>query len=79
MYMPIISYCFIGEIKSYYCIHSVTTRNVGHYFCQVKNQYGVVNSDIATVIVTTLPTARNSSLDTRFTYVFSIDREEIYK
>ena len=42
-----------GENRSLYSIFSVTTRCAGRYYCQVKNQYGTVDSAVATVIVTT--------------------------
>ena len=53
--MPIINY-FIGEDKSSYTIHPVTVSNAGRYYCQIKNQYGVMNSTVATVTVTTSST-----------------------
>ena len=47
---------FVGENKSFYSIYPVTIRNVGHYFCQVKNHYGVACSSIAMVVVESFPT-----------------------
>ena len=60
-YIPIIS-CFTGENNPSYTIHPVTVSNAGRYYCQIENQYGVVNSTVATVIVTTLSTAKYLSL-----------------
>jgi len=42
--------------------------NVGCYYCQVENQYGVVNSATAIVTVTMLQTAKNPSRNIGFTY-----------
>ena len=50
VYMPITS-CLIGENKSFYSIFPVTIMNAGRYYCQVKNQYGEVNSTVATLAV----------------------------
>ena len=47
----IIACYFIGENESTYTISSATIRNAGHYYCQVQNQYGKVNSDPAKVTV----------------------------
>ena len=47
----LIACCFIGENGSTYIIFSATIRDVGHYYCQVQNQYGKVNSDSAKVTV----------------------------
>ena len=52
-----ITSCFTGEIKSFYSIYPVTIRNAGRYYCQVKNLYGAVNSENATMIVSTSSTA----------------------
>ena len=69
VYMPVISYYIcIGENKSFYCIVPATIRSAGRYYCQVENQYGVVNSTIATVAVTTVLTVRSPLVDSRFTY-----------
>ena len=46
--------CFTGQDKSYCEIFPATSRNTGCYYCQVKNQYGVVSSSTTTLIVTTL-------------------------
>ena len=54
--------CFAGENNSSYTIHPVTVSNAGRYYCQIENQYGVVNSTIATVTVTTSSTAIHPSL-----------------
>ena len=58
----------IGERKPYCCIFPATTRSAGHYFCQVKNVYGIVNSNIATVIVTTSSIAKKHSIVSGFCY-----------
>ena len=58
----------IGERNTYYLIYPATTRNAGHYFCQVKNVYGRVNSNIATVIVTTSSIAKKHSVVSGFYY-----------
>ena len=68
VYMSITS-CLIGENKSFYSIFPVTIRNAGCYYCQVKNQYGEVNSTIAILTVTMTPTIQHSSEDSRFTYI----------
>lgn len=47
---------FIGENKSYCSIYPATVRCAGHYYCEVKNQYGVENSGTATVTISTSPT-----------------------
>ena len=67
-YMPIMS-CFIGENNPSYTIHPVTVSNAGHYYCQIENQYGVVNSTVATVIVTTLSTTKHLSLGKSLLYI----------
>ena len=54
MYILITINLFIGEHKPYYRIFPVTILDAGYYYCQVKNQYGIVNSKIATVTVTTM-------------------------
>ena len=71
VYMSITS-CLIGENKSFYSIFPVTIMNAGRYYCQVKNQYGEVNSTIATLTVTMTPTAQHSSEDSSFTYTPNI-------
>ena len=45
---------FIDQNKSYYTIFPATERNTGHYYCQVQNQYGSVDSEAALVVVTPL-------------------------
>jgi len=42
--------------------------NAGRYYCQIENQYGIVNSKIATVTVTMLQTANHPSRNIGFTY-----------
>ena len=42
--------------------------NEGHYYCQIKNQYGVINSAVATVTITALLTPITPSVNSRFTY-----------
>ena len=68
VYIPITS-CLIGENKSFYSIFPVTIMNAGHYYCQVKNQYGEVNSTITALTVTKTPTVQQGS---RFTYTPNI-------
>ena len=60
--------CFTGENKPYYSVFPATRNTAGRYFCQVKNQYGIVKSPITRIIVTTSPTARNSSVSSGFSY-----------
>ena len=72
VYMPITS-CLIGENKSFYGIFPVTIRNTGHYYCQIKNQYGEVNSTIVTLTVTKMPRALHSSKHSRFSSTPSTD------
>ena len=52
-YIPI-AIAFVGENKSFYSIFPVTKRNAGSYYCQVENQCGKVNSEKATVVVSSL-------------------------
>ena len=47
----LIACCFIGENESTCAISSATIKNMGHYYCQVQNQYGKVNSNPAKVTV----------------------------
>ena len=61
--------CLVGENKGFYCIAAATLRSAGRYYCQVKNQYGVANSAVATVTVTVSLTTRSPSVDTNFTYL----------
>jgi len=63
----VITSCFTGENKSYHAIFPATIMNAGHYYCQIENQYGVVNSAIATVTVTS-QTAKHPSKNIGFTY-----------
>ena len=58
----------IGENKSYYSIYPATVRHAGHYYCQVKNYYGVENSTAAIVAVSSSPTANIPSSTAGFTY-----------
>ena len=67
--------CFTGENKPYYSVFPATIRTAGCYYCQVKNQYGVVKSPIVTVIVTTSLTAGNSSVSSGFSYIPLIKEE----
>ena len=39
--------CLIGENYSFYSIYPVTVRKAGHYYCQIINQFGIGNSNIA--------------------------------
>ena len=54
--------CFVGENKSSYTIHPVSVGNAGRYYCEIENQYGVVNSTVTTVTVSTLSTPTHPSL-----------------
>ena len=59
---------FAGENKPYCGIFPATVRNTGRYYCQVKNHYGIVNSSIATLVVTTSSKARKPPAATGFCY-----------
>ena len=54
---------FTGENKSYYCIFPVTIRDIGCYYCRVKNKFGEVTSAVTTVTVTSI---RHPSLHSKF-------------
>ena len=41
----------LGEKKSSYTIDFPTIRDAGHYYCQVQNRYGKVNSEPAKVTI----------------------------
>ena len=71
MYMLITINLSIGENKPYCCIFPVTILNAGCYYCQVKNQYDVVNSKVATVTVITMSPIMKQfpSKDWKFTYL----------
>ena len=45
----LIAHCFIDGTKSCYIIYSATIKNSGQYYCQVRNQYGEVDSNPAKV------------------------------
>ena len=45
-------------------INSATIRNMGHYYCQVKNHFGEVNSTVAVVTIK----ETKKPLDLAFTY-----------
>ena len=70
--------CLVGENKGFYCIAAATLRSAGHYYCQVKNQYGVTNSAVATVAVTVSPTTRSPSVDTSFTYLSNLISNKVF-
>ena len=59
---------YVGENESFYTIFPATVRNAGQYYCEVINQYGVINSSTATVTVTYNATARHPSVDSTWTY-----------
>ena len=64
--------CFSGHNNSYCCIFPATLENAGHYYCQVKNHCGVVNTSTAMLIVTTSLTARKPSVASELCYTPSI-------
>ena len=59
---------FTGENKSYYVISPATVRHAGHYYCQVKDQYGVKDSATAMVTVSTSPKTNIPSGTPGFSY-----------
>ena len=59
---------FIGENQSHCSIYPATVRHAGHYYCEVKNQYGVENSATAIVSVSTSPTTNIPSGTSGFSY-----------
>ena len=48
---PAYNHYFIDENEASCSISSATIRNVGHYYCQVENLYGKVESKCAKVTV----------------------------
>ena len=65
---------FTGENNSSYTIHPVTVSSAGRYYCQIENQYGVVNSTVATVTVTTSSTIIHPSLGKRNVKLFFLKK-----
>ena len=60
--MPILTLLvYVGKNKSFYSIFPVTKRDAGIYYCQVKNQYGKVDSEKASLVVLPLLQPTKSS------------------